>query len=176
MSLQPISRVVAGSLALAFASVAPAQPASTAPAVTVTIGDYSAAQRAAIDADIRKALAAAQSGAAATAVDAKVPAPTTALPIPVLPSPAASGPAGSRSLPFSRPAEPRLAVSGVALVRGGWVAEVATDDGSTLLRAGEVVPGTPWRVTSVAPHQVVLARAADKAKTVTKTFTLTEVR
>jgi hypothetical protein len=162
MSQQEISRTGAA-LCLALAQGAFAQ----SPAPSITIGDYSAAQRAVIDAEIRRAVAKAQSAM----TELTVPAPSTATPIPI---------AGSASAPkpvaVLAPPEPRLLVSGVAQLKGAWLAEVVTDDGARLLRVGDAVPGTPWRVESVDAARVTLAKAGPKAKASTRTFNLAGAR
>jgi hypothetical protein len=70
--------------------------------------------------------------------------------------------ARSATLPASAPgvAAPALAVrvSGVFATAGSAIAEVAVNDVAYLLVAGEGVPGTAWRVESVALDRVVLAR------------------
>jgi hypothetical protein len=136
--------------ALAAASTgASAQPApQTTPPAAVSIGDMSNAQRAAIEAEIRRTLAKAQSAMN----DVTVPAPTGAVPIPLAAASAASAP-GAFALP-----QARLAVSGVAQLRGQWYADVSTDQGSRLVPAGELVPGAAWRVGEIDDGHVVLVK------------------
>jgi hypothetical protein len=155
-----ISAVLVG-IAAPIAAMAQSAPPS------MTIGDLSAAQRAVIDADIRRALMRVQAGSEAP----MVPAPTSsAMVIPVA-SPAA---AASSPRPFVQ-LEPRVAVTGVAKLRGDWLAEVVTDSGAYLLKSGQAVPQTAWRVNSVDGRQVTLVRDGERkgAKTL-RSFAFTE--
>lgn len=136
-----------------------------AAAPTVTIGDYSDAQRAAIDADIKRALAKAQSGS-----DIQVPAPTAGIAAAIPLAGGANGVPVAASRPAAPP-EPRVFVSGVAQLHGRWLAEVITDSGTQLLQPGQSVPGTLWRVEAIGATGVVLTKSAGKSsRLITRSF------
>jgi type IV pilus biogenesis protein PilP len=149
--------MLAGALALG-ASVAEAQ----------TIGDYSRAQRQLLE------NAMSQAAARSAGVPAATPA-VAASAVPSLPLPA----------PHVAPAAlPTLAaevrVSGVFASGASAVAEVVVDATAYLLEAGQGVPGTSWRVESVAVDRVVLSRhvgaVAGDAEATRKVFALPAMR
>jgi type IV pilus biogenesis protein PilP len=112
-------------------------------AVGQTIADYSRAQRALLENTMTQAAArSAGSGASAPVVSASMPsapAPSS----PRVPLPAAA---------------PGVQVSGVFASPSGAVAEVVVNTTAYLLGAGQGVPGTGWRVESIAVDRVVLSR------------------
>lgn len=115
------------------------------PVKAQTIADYSRAQRALIESTMIQA-AARSAGLGASAPLAAVssvavqapPAPRSALPVPL----------------------PAVQVGGVFASRVGAVAEILVNATAYLLAAGQGVPGTAWRVESVAIDRVVLSRPA----------------
>ncbi len=113
------------------------------PASGQTIADYSRAQGSLLQSAMTQA-AARSAGLGASAVAA------AAL--------AASG--ASQAVPrVTLPAlQPALRVSGVFASSLGSVAEVVVNATAYLLDAGQGVPGTAWRVESIAIDRVVLSR------------------
>ncbi len=124
-----------------LASFAPVLVASTASAQT--IADYSRAQRAMLESVMSQA-AARSAGMAASA--------------PVVP--ASSATAAAAPSPRVLPQTPSLAVhvSGIFASREGAVAEVVVNTTAYLLGVGQGVPGTAWRVETIAVDRVVLDR------------------
>lgn len=162
--IQPVLVALAG-LMLAGGAGAQGEPP------TVTIGDLTAAQRALIDAEIRRTLGKAQ-GRSEPLVPALPTAGASALAIPLVAAAATSAAtAQSGALATVAPppqgadaaADPRLSVTGQAQLRGTWRAEVVTDTGVYLLSSGQAVPGTQWRVAAVEPGRVTLSDAASGA-------------
>jgi type IV pilus biogenesis protein PilP len=116
-----------------------------------TIADYSRSQRAVIEAEIARNTAKAMASTPVAAPVVAAPAPAAAdkpSPFP----PATPNPATPGDMP-------PWTVSGVFLSPSRSVAEVVVDGGAHLLAAGQAVPGTPWRVQSVAADKVVLVHA-----------------
>ena len=70
-----------------------------------------------------------------------------------------------------------MAVTGVAKLRAGWLAEVVTDAGAFLLASGQPVPGTAWHVEAVDSGRVTLARPAERssAAPITRSYAFTGV-
>lgn len=128
--------VLAGALALG-ACAAPAQ----------TIGDYSRAQRLALENAMSQA-AARSAGIAASVPSAAVSAASA----PPLPAPHG---AATSALPTFAPG---VQVSGVFASGASVVAEVVVNATAYLLQAGQGVPGTSWHVESVGVDRVVLSR------------------
>jgi type IV pilus biogenesis protein PilP len=113
-----------------------------------TIADYSRAQRTVLENAMMQATArSAGLAASAPAVPAQA-APT--------PPPAVPLPGGGRAPLEQAVADPR--VSGVFASAAGATTEVCVNGTPYLLVAGQPVPGTPWRVESVAIDRVVLSR------------------
>lgn len=127
-----------------------------------TIADYSRAQRAWLESTM--------SQAAARSAGLGASAPTALPPVSVAPA-GASAP----RLP-TVPAMPAVQVSGVFATGGGAVVEVMVNATAYLLGAGQAVPGTPWRVESVAVDRVILGHPAGVAssddRSVRKVFSL----
>jgi type IV pilus biogenesis protein PilP len=129
-----------------------------------TIADYSRSQRAVLEAEIAKNTAKAMASMPAAPPAIATPAPGSG---DKTPTPATRDPAVLSDIP-------PWTVSGVFLSPSHSVAEVVVDGVAHLLSAGQAVPGTPWRVQSVAADRVVLvpvspsrsgkARAATAAK------------
>ena len=136
------------------------------PAGAQTIGDYSRAQRAALENTMTQAAArSAGLGASAPAMAAS----SVAGPIPLV---------LRGTLPALAPA---MQVSGVFASSVDSVAEVVVNATAYLLGAGQGVPGTSWRVESVAIDRVVLSRrdvggAAVDSDGVRKVFALPALR
>ena len=129
--------------------------AAEAPVGAQTIADYSRAQRLLLESVMAQAAArSAGLGASAPAIGA--PAPASATGLPSLP-PRTSPPSMSRAAALP-PAPAALQVSGVFASSRGVLAEVVVDATPYLLGAGQGVPGTAWRVESIAVDEVVLAR------------------
>lgn len=135
----------------------------------LTIADITAAQRALIEAEVLRTIAKARGGPVAGSAPGAVtvPAPSAAAPIAVIPAPALPSvmprPAQAAltlAQALSRPPAPeeRLLVTGQALVRGTWRAEVVTDGGVFLLVVGDAVPGTLWHVADVQAGIVTLSK------------------
>lgn len=123
-----------------------------------TIGEYSRAQRAQIEASISRqtpsvvplpTLAPSTAGAVAA-----VAAPATGR------SPAVGLPS---TVPSLEPAVPRLSVTGVIAFPDRRLAEVTYDGAAYLLGAGETVPGTTWTLKSVSASEVVMSMAGRRA-------------
>jgi hypothetical protein len=113
------------------------------PAGAQTIGDYSRAQRAVLENTMTQAAArSAGLGASAPAMAASSVAGPTLL-------------VSRMTLPASAPA---MQVSGVFASSVDSVAEVVVNATAYVLGAGQGVPGTSWRVESVAIDRVVLSR------------------
>ena len=112
-----------------------------------TIADYSRAQSAWLESTMSQA-AARSAGLAASA-----PAPVFA----------ASAPASASALRVMPAPAPAVQVSGVFASAAGAVAEVMVNATAYLLGAGQGVPGTVWRVDSIAIDKVVLARRSGLA-------------
>ncbi|MBW8778709.1 MAG: hypothetical protein JF585_05785 [Burkholderiales bacterium] len=117
-----------------------------------TIADYSHAQRAWLESTMSQA-AARSAGLAASTPPATVP---------VTASLAASAPAGRRTMAAP---EPVVQVSGVFAAGSRAVAQVMVDATAYLLRVGQGVPGTAWRVQAIAIDKVVFGRADGAAST-----------
>lgn len=150
VSLLPL----AGCIAWVLLLVAPQTEAQT-------IADYSRAQRAWLES--------AMSQAAARSAGLGASAPSVPSPVSV----AASAVAPRVSV---APATPAIQVSGVFASGTGAVVEVMVNATAYLLGAGQGVPGTPWRVESVAVDQVVLGHAvgatSSDTRSVRKVFSL----
>ena len=135
---------------------------------SMTIGNYSDAQRAAMEADMRRVAARALVPAMA---DVVVPAPTSmvaAIPL------ATTSLVAAHLKPAPEP-ETRIAVTGVAQMHGKWFAEVVTDaSGAQWLTTGSVVPRAPWRVQSIDTYQVVFTslETVRKSKPMVRTIRL----
>jgi type IV pilus biogenesis protein PilP len=116
----------------------PAAPAQT-------IADYSRAQRSLLENTMAQA-AARSAGFGASApgatASAAIVAPSSA-PTPRIPTPSVA---------------PAVQISGVFAASNGSVAEVVVNATAYLLGTGQGVPGTAWRVESIAIDRVVLAR------------------
>ena len=142
---RPVSRHFGSSVALACCLFSLAPPRADAQ----TIADYSHAQRLLLESAMSQAAtrAAAQGGAAPVSSSAAAAAPSTPAPTPA---------------PMRRPAAPTSAsfvrVNGVFAARGGAIVEIVVDATAYLLRLGEQVPGTAWRIDAVAVDQVVLGQ------------------
>lgn len=163
--------------ALAGVLVAPVGAQTSPPTGgELTIADIAAAQRTLMEAEmlrtIAKAKAGAAGGAAAGVPGVMVPAPSAAAPIAVVPAPTL--PAPPQRLEQSRPgvaaarspaatANERVLVTGQALVRGTWRAEVVTDSGVFFLVTGDAVPGTQWRVADMQAGLVTLGKPREDA-------------
>jgi len=163
-------RFVCCALAGMWAGSAGAQP-SQPTGGELTIADIAAAQRALMEAEMLRTIAKAKGGVAAgTAAGVAggvVPAPSAAAPIAVVPAPTLPAPPQRLELP--RPgvaaarspaasADERVLVTGQALVRGTWRAEVVTDSGVFFLVTGDAVPGTQWRVADMQAGLVTLGK------------------
>jgi len=150
--------------ALAFAGAA---SGFTGQASAQTIADYSQAQRAVIQAEIArntaKAMAVSAASSATPPAAAAVPGPApggvpaaetgvSGRPGPALSASGGEAPAGPSDPPSWR-------VSGVFLSSTRALAEIVVDGVAHWVGAGQAVPGTPWRVQSVAAQQVVLVPA-----------------
>ncbi len=158
--------------ALAGTLVAPAGAQTSQPTGgELTIADIAAAQRALMEAEMLRTIAKAKGGAAGGTAGAVaggvVPAPSAAAPIAVVPAPTL--PAPPQRLELARPsvaaarssapsADERVLVTGQALVRGTWRAEVVTDSGVFFLVTGDAVPGTQWRVADMQAGIVTLGK------------------
>jgi type IV pilus biogenesis protein PilP len=114
-----------------------------------TIADYSRAQRAMLESAMTQA----------AARSAGLPSVASA--------PAPGGPAPAPAAPVAHPplvrvqadaVAPTLRVSGVFATSASTLAEVIVNGAAYLLAAGQGVPGTAWRVESVAVDRVVLSR------------------
>ena len=132
---------------------------------TQTISDYSRAQRALLESTM--------SQAAARSAGLAPSAPAVAAP----PAVAPSAPAPHMTMP---PWAPAIQVSGVFASRSGTVAEVVVNATAYLLGIGQGVPGTAWRVESIAIDRVVLGRqgggSATDADGARKVFPLPALR
>ena len=144
--------------------------AAPACAPAQTIADYSRSQRAVLEATMS------QNAARAAALVANAASASAATPGAAA---SAAALARTRLLP---PPESNVRVSGVFSSAGRTLAEVGVDGAAYLLAAGQPVPGTPWRVASISPDRVVLARAAPadeggaKTATTSRTFLLAAPR
>jgi type IV pilus biogenesis protein PilP len=154
-----------GRLAVVLCAGAAAAPAQT-------IADFSRSQRAVLEATMT------QNAARAAAVAPSAASATSAVPgsPPSMPSAAAVPPRGPLRAP-----EPVLRVSGVFASERRTMAEVAVDGAVWLVEAGQVVPGTRWRVGSIASDRVVLDRPAARddagpVASATRTFVLAVAR
>ena len=114
-----------------------------------TIADYSRAQRTLLENTMAQA-AARSAGFGASAAS---PAASAAIVAP----PSAPAPAPRMPMPSVASA---VQVSGVFAASSGSVAEVVVNATAYLLGTGQGVPGTAWRVESIAIDRVVLARHA----------------
>jgi hypothetical protein len=115
-----------------------------------TIADYSRAQRAWLES--------AMSQAAARSAGLAASAPLLAAPA----VPAASAPARRIAMPAPAPA---VQISGVFASGSVSVAEVMVNATSYLLGVGQGVPGTAWRVETIAIDKVVLGPLGGMAPT-----------
>ena len=124
-----------------------------------TIADYSRSQRGVIEAEIARNTAKAMNAASPPPA---APLPSTDASTRSLPS----LPAAARALVPPDPSNdaPRLVVSGVFVSKAKAVAEVLVEGVSYMLAAGQDVPGTSWRVQSVAVDRVVLTGASPKSR------------
>jgi hypothetical protein len=113
--------------------------AATARAQEVSIAEYSAAQRVAIEEEISKARAKA------------FPAPQ---------APSAPAVALRR---FEAPVEPSITVAGVAIISNRAVAEIAVNGISYMLEVGETVPGTKLVLTYADDKKVQLTKSGAKS-------------
>ncbi len=134
-----------------------------------TIADYSRVQRAALESAMT------QAAARSAAVPASTPGTVTPAPA-VAPS--------QMQRPPQSPV-PTVQVSGVFATSASAIAEVAVDRTAYLLAAGQGVPGTAWRVESVAVDRVVLNRRvprtpagaeADAPESARRVFVLPQLR
>jgi hypothetical protein len=161
---RPTSATIATRARLA-APIAGALMLAALPAGAQTIADYSRAQRALLENAMTQS-AARSAGVAASTPSARASAPVAAPP--ALPR---------VSLP---PPAPPVLVSGVFASSAGALAEVVVDATPYLLGAGERVPGTVWRVDTVAVDRVVLSRqgtgASPDAEDSRKVFALPPLR
>jgi hypothetical protein len=180
-SARLVRRCVCCALAGISAGYAGAQ---TGPATggELTIADIASAQRALMEAEMLRAIAKAKGsvagGSAGTPAGGvvpgmpQVPAPSAAAPIAVVPAPTL--PAPPQRLELARPsvslarsptasADERVLVTGQALVRGTWRAEVVTDSGVFFLVTGDAVPGTQWRVADMQAGLVTLGKPREAA-------------
>lgn len=108
-----------------------------------TIGEYSAAQRAALMADLEKSRKVVPGGSPdAASAPARAPA--------VAPAPVRV----QKPVPMER----RVTVNGVFIARNKPTIEVAVDGRPHFLEVGQLVPGTPWRVDRADASAVVLSR------------------
>ncbi len=114
-----------------------------------TIADYSRAQSAWLESTMSQA--AARSAGLAASAPAVAPA-----------GPVASAPAPRITMPAPPPA---VQVSGVFASGAGSVAEVMVNATAYLLGVGQGVPGTAWRVETIAIDKVVLGRLVGTAPT-----------
>jgi len=146
---------------------AQAQPAANVDGASLRVADVAEAQRLALDADIRRAVAKARAPDLGSGLPA-VPAMTGGM--------TGTGTAGSAPIPLTTPAMnrtstatvvptpavERLALLGVARVRGQWWAEIDTGNGVRLVRSGDHVASLgvggkgPWTVATVEAARVVL--------------------
>jgi len=120
-----------------------------------TIADYSAAQRAALQAEMTRLTAPSEAASAAQQGS------TTAPPTPVVAKPVAlDPPVTPRPLPRFEVQEPSIEVAGVTLLRGRAMVELAIRGRVHLLQPGMKVPGSSWSVDAVSATEVVLTRTA----------------
>lgn len=146
--------VAATSIGASPAWAAPLGAPSAAPVPTVTLAEYRNAQRIALDAEARKKIEGASTVAAQQSVGA----------IPVVPAIAPGAVAVGASAPIlvpkvpAAPPEPRIAISGLAAIKGEWRAEISTEFGVHVLRTGEQIPGTEWLVGPIRPERVTLLK------------------
>jgi len=159
-------RLAADILAIAVA-IASAASCLAGRASAQTIADYSQAQRAVIQAEIARNTAKAMAG---SVTSSGIPPALAAVPGPaplVLPGAGSgvsgrAGPemaAGASATPAGSTDLPSWRVSGVFLSSTRALAEIVVDGVAHWVGAGQAVPGTPWRVQSVAAQQVVLVPA-----------------
>lgn len=137
-----------------------------------TIGDYSRAQRLMLES--------AMSQSAARSAGVSASSPVAAAPVksaPASPAPRLAAAPAVAALPAPAPS---VQVSGVFTSGASSLAEVVVNATAYLLQAGQCVPGTPWRVESVAVDRVVLAghaaAAASDLESVRKVFRLPALR
>lgn len=138
-----------------------------------TIGDYSRAQRLALESAMSQA--AARSAGLTASASASAPAAAAS----TTPMPSTSAPPGMAGMPL--PLAPAVQVSGVfASSASAAVAEVVVNATAYLLQAGQGVPGTSWQVESVAVDRVVLRRhagaSAHDAESLRKVYALPALR
>lgn len=129
------------------------------PASAQTIADYSRAQRAVIEAEIARDNAKAMASAVPVPVPGAMPVPATA-PVTAAATAGRAGPAlpgNDRAVPSKN--LPSWQVSGVFLSPTRALAEIVVDGVAHWVGVGQAVPGTPWRVKSVAAQRVVLVAA-----------------
>jgi hypothetical protein len=140
----------ARSLVASFGSPLTCVLALSAPlAGAQTIADYSRAQRSMLET--------AMTQAAARSAGLGASAPAAVASAAVVAPPSAPAPAPRMPMPSVAPA---VQVSGVFAASSGSVAEVVVNATAYLLGTGQGVPGTAWRVESIAIDRVVLARHA----------------
>lgn len=135
-----------------------------------TIADYSRAQRAVLESTMAQAAARSAGLAASAPAVPALPTPSApAVPVPaLLPDPRAFAQAGAAS----------VQVSGVFASAAGAVAEIDVEGTPYLLAAGQAVPGSGWRVESVAVDRVVLSRRepAGRVEPLRRVFALPPLR
>jgi hypothetical protein len=120
-----------------------------------TIADYSAAQRAALQAEMTRLTAPSQAASAAQQ------GPTTAPAVAVASKPVAMDPpVSARPLPRFEVQEPSIEVAGVTLLRGRAMVELAIRGRVHVLQPGMKVPGSSWSVDAVSANEVVLTRTS----------------
>lgn len=138
------------------------------PAHAQSIGDYSRAQRVAIESAI------ARNGARTP-----VSLPSLAAPLPPVTGSPPVGPAVPPPSPVAaakpvEPAPPDLAVTGVFISASLILAEVVVEGAPFILSKGQRVPGTTWVVARVEAGKVVLTTepGARAGKPASRTFLL----
>jgi type IV pilus biogenesis protein PilP len=134
-------RLADSSMALALSVLASASSAQT-------IADYSRAQRTLLEATMAQAAA----RSAALAASAATPSASAATAAPSAPVPRAP-----------EAPEAIVSVGGVFETPVRAVAEIGVNGTVYLLTAGQSVPGTPWRVDTVAVDRVVMTRPGSRA-------------
>ena len=117
-----------------------------------TIADYSRAQRSMLE------TAMAQAAARSAGLGASAPASPSSAPMAAPATSLLAAPVAAASRMTSPPPSPTVQVSGVFATSAGSLAEVVVDATAYLLRSGEGVPGTAWRVETIAIDRVVLSR------------------
>lgn len=138
---------------------------TAAPAHAQTIGDYSRAQRAVIEASMTRS--------------SRIAADPLPVPLPSLPAPSAPTQARTPTpaLPSTGEPQPDIVISGVVVSTTRRAAEVVVDGVPFLLEVGHRVPETSWTVATIEPGKVVFARAnpARSGGASSRTFVLPEL-